>query len=330
MTLRCFEGPAGTGKTHNVVHHALDLVDGGILGEQNRVLALTFMNGARRRLHAKLNDHVAFRRRFECQTFDVFARILAARRCSLVRNSPEIAARAAGLNEFDGPCSIAASLLEQKQVVQWVAASFPLVLVDEAQDLDQHRLRILQGLSSSCSVNAAADEFQCLSDDRDTDAVMTWLEAAGQTTRLTEPMRTSLPGLLHAAGAVRDNRDIRTALTQRTRARNPTWYGQGFRLVESHASNAGIVAWTIANEISQRAGFTAILTPDSQSNLVRGAIDIITTRQWDRKGGATFGPYPCGWEASDRQVTDRLLKEITFPENANVETAFVALRLSLL
>ena len=204
MILRYFEGAAGTGKTHNVVAEALELVNGGILGEHNRVLALTFMNGARRQLRSRLSGHAPFRRRYECQTFDVFARTLAARRSSLVRSRPEIAERAAGLNEFDGPCSVAGSLLETGQIADWVAASFPVVLVDEAQDLDEHRLRILQRLAGPCHVLAAADEFQCLTEGRNTGAVIGWLESAGETTRLVQPMRTALPGLLAAASAVRD------------------------------------------------------------------------------------------------------------------------------
>jgi|GEM_PF-339369 len=326
MTLRYFEGPAGTGKTHNVVAEALALVNGGILGDYNRVLALTFMNGARRRLQSRLSRHAPFRRRYECQTFDVFARTLAARRNSLVRSRPEIAERAADLNEFDGPCSIAGSLLETEQIADWVAASFPVVLVDEAQDLDEHRLRILQGIAGPCHVLAAADEFQCLTAGRDTGAVIGWLEGAGETTRLVQPMRTTLPGLLAAAGAVRDRRDIRAVLAQSQRARGPTWNGRGFRLLETHAANAGLVAWTIANEISLRPGPTAILTPDSQSRLIRDAIDKLSERRWNRQGGQAFGPYPCVWEAGDRQIAASLLEEIAFPNRANFDEARAALQ----
>ena len=50
MTLRFFEGAAGTGKTHNIIEEARSLVAQNILGEHGRILALTFMNGARRRL----------------------------------------------------------------------------------------------------------------------------------------------------------------------------------------------------------------------------------------------------------------------------------------
>jgi superfamily I DNA/RNA helicase len=132
MTFDFFEGPAGTGKTYNIVGRAAELVSDGVLGEERRVLALTFTNGARRRLEVRLGTNAVFRRRFECQTFDVFARTLAARRRSLFSSNAELKAQVAALNEFDGPCFLAGSLLEMPAVRQWVAQSFPLVLVDDA------------------------------------------------------------------------------------------------------------------------------------------------------------------------------------------------------
>src|SRR6185312_13214996 len=174
MTFDFFEGPAGTGKTHNLVVRADELVRGGVLDDNQKVLALTFMNGARRRLDARLRDYPTFRRRFECQTFDVFARMLASRRRSLI--TPIQMDLAASLDDFDKPCCLAASLLESETVRHWLARTFPLVLVDEAQDRDSHRARLLQGLSRSCQIIAAADAFQCLDDGRDITDLTTWLE----------------------------------------------------------------------------------------------------------------------------------------------------------
>ncbi len=313
MTLDFFEGAAGTGKTHNLVGRACELVQGGVLGEHRRVLALTFMNGARRRLQARLGQNVLFRRRFECQTFDVFARTLAGRRRSLLSGNAAALAQSAALNEFDGPCFLASTLLETRAVQQWVAASFPLVLVDEAQDLDDHRMRVLQGLSASCSIIAAADAFQCLTDGRDTAGVMGWLEAAGQTHRLTQPIRTAQRGLLAAAGAIREGSDIRAVLTRSQRARNPTWNGQGFRLFETHASNAPLVAWAISNEMSQRNGQFAILTPDARNTLLRTALDTVRTRTWPRDNGQTFGPFPHTLETQDSETATALLTDIQLP-----------------
>jgi superfamily I DNA/RNA helicase len=325
MTLELFEGAAGTGKTYNLVNHAAELVRDGVLGEDRRVLALTFMNGARRRLQSNLGQNVLFRRRFECQTFDVFSRTLAARRRSLLTGNAAAIERAAALGEFDGPCSLAATLLETPAVQMWVAGSFPLILVDEAQDLDEHRLRVLQGLAGSCSIVAAADAFQCLADGRDTAGVMRWLEGTGRTNRLTQPRRTAQRGLLAAANAVREERDIKAVLTQSRQARNPTWYAPGFRLLETHASK-GLVAWAIANEMSLRTGQTAILTPDAGNRSLRTALDTVRTRTWPRDSGQTFGPFPFTWESKDDERANALLTSISLPPTATFADFCVVLK----
>ena len=180
------------------------------------LLTLTFMNGARRRLETRLSEEAAFRRRYECQTFDVFARTLAARRRSLLSGNVAVIERAAALNEFDRPCFLAASLLDFPSVQQWVARTFPLVLIDEAQDLNEHRFPILQGLSHSCPILAAADAFQCL-EGRTRHRVFDRLDGERRAAhRLTQVRRTRQQGLLAAALAIRDGGDIRTVLTAKS------------------------------------------------------------------------------------------------------------------
>lgn len=319
MTFDFFEGAAGTGKTHNLVGRAGEIVqEDGVLGEGHKLLALTFMNGARRRLGARLGENPAFRRRFDCQTFDVFARTLAARRRSLI--APAMKAQADTLSEFDGPCALAAGLLENEAVRQWVARSFPLVMVDEAQDLDEHRLRILQGLSPSCRIVAAADAFQCLRDGRDTAPLMGWLEGAGQTHRLTQVRRTTQQGLLAAALAVREGRDVKAVLTANTYKNRTTWSGAGFRLFEVRASKTkhALLSWAISNEMAQRQGQFVILTPDAGEPIIRAALVTVQTKPYTRKNsGATFGPYPHKWERRDSEEADTLLTNIALPDTAS-------------
>jgi hypothetical protein len=317
MTFDFFEGAAGTGKTYSLVERAGQLVQSGILEDGHRLLALTFMNGARRRLDARFGANPSFSGRFDCQTFDVFARALSARRRSLI--VPTLQEQAATLNVFDGPCYVAAALLEMPAVRHWVARSFPLVVVDEAQDLDEHRLRILQALSLSCRIVAAADSFQCLTDGRDITPLMGWLNAAGQAHRLTQPHRTSQQGLLAAALGVREGRDIRTVLTPSTFQNRTTWNGQGFRLLEAPATNRNhaLLSWSIANEIVQRQGPFAILTPDAGSAIIRGALTTVQTKQWKRKNGATFGPYSYAWDRQDTEEADALLAGVVLPEMAS-------------
>lgn len=316
MTFDFFEGAAGTGKTHNLVGRAAEIVQDGVLGEGQKLLALTFMNGARRRLDARLGENPAFRRRFDCQTFDVFARTLAARRRSLI--TPVLQAQADALSEFDGPCALAAGLLEYEAVRKWVARSFPLVLVDEAQDLDEHRMRVLQGLSLSCRIVAAADAFQCLHNGRDTAPLIGWLEGAGQTHRLMQVRRTTQQGLLAAALAVREGRDMKAVLTANTFNNRTSWNGAGFRLLDAPATNANhaLLTWAIANDIAQRQGPVVILTPDGNNAILRAALDTLQTKQHARKNGATFGPYPHTWERQDNEEANALLADIALPETA--------------
>lgn len=317
MTFDFFEGAAGTGKTHNLVGRAGEIVQDGALGDGHKLLALTFMNGARRRLDARLGENVAFRRRFDCQTFDVFARTLATRRRSLITSAMQ--AQVAALSEFDGPCALAAGLLELEPVRKWVARSFPLVLVDEAQDLDEHRMRILQGLARSCRIVAAADAFQCLHNGRDTTPLMGWLEGAGQTHRLTQVRRTNQQGLLAAALAVRQGQDVKAVLTANTYKNRTTWNGAGFRLMDAPATNANhaLLAWAIANDIAQRQGSVVILTPDASNAIIRATLATVQTKQHTRKNGATFGPYPHTWDRHDNEEADALLADIVLPENAS-------------
>lgn len=284
------------------------------------------MNGARRRLEARLGQSALFRRRFQCQTFDVFARTVATRRKSLLSGNLAATVKAALLGEFDGPCFLAGKLLEMPSVQQWVAASFPLVLVDEAQDLDEHRTCVLQGLSARCSIIAAADAFQCLADGRDTTGVMGWLEAAGQTHRLTQPKRTTQRGLLAAANAIRNGQALKRVLTQSQQTRNPTWNGQGFRLTETHAKSAGLVAWAIANEMSQRGGPVVVLTPDSKNALLRKALDTVHTRQWTRPNGQTFGPFPVPWEMEDTETAAKLVASVQLPSSLSYADCREALK----
>lgn len=318
MTFDFFEGAAGTGKTHNLVGRAGEIVGDGALDESQKLLALTFMNGARRRLNARLGEIAAFRRRFDCQTFDVFARTLAARRRSLI--TPDMQAQAAALSEFDGPCALAAGLLENESVQQWVARSFPLILVDEAQDLDEHRLGILKGLSPSCRIVAAADAFQCLQNGRDTAPLMDWLEGAGHIHRLTQVRRTTQQGLLAAALAVREGRDVKTVLTARTAQNGTSWSGAGFRLVEASIGkkNSGLLAWAIANDINQRQGSVVILTPDANHQIIRAALQTVQTKQQVyKKSSVTFGPYSHTWDRHDNEEANALLADIVLPETAS-------------
>ena len=232
-----FEGPAGSGKTHHLIEHVQAVGNGLLAGRDSKLLALTFMNGARQRLNGRFGAVPRLRGRFLCLTIDSFASLLAHRRRAILRCLPDEPPDA-HLSIFDRNCINAARLLELAPVAAWVGASYPLVVVDEAQDLDPHRLRILKALATCLYVVAAADEFQNLNEALDTVDVMHWLRSAATVTSLSSVKRTSQDGLLRVAGALRESRSVCSELTSQGRFL-PCHVGAGVRIVEPPATSVG-------------------------------------------------------------------------------------------
>jgi hypothetical protein len=73
MTVMAFEGPAGAGKTHRLMDELQAALAARPLAEHERVLALTYMNGSRRRLDGRLAGIEALSGRYEATTLDSFA-----------------------------------------------------------------------------------------------------------------------------------------------------------------------------------------------------------------------------------------------------------------
>jgi hypothetical protein len=196
MPFEGFEGPAGTGKTRHLTDAILHRVAVEPLATHQRVLALTFMHGSRRRLEAQFSALAGLRGRHTCMTIDSFAGHVVERWRSLA--TPHNA----HAGNFNQTCDACGRLLEETQIAKWVAATFPVLAVDEAQELSPPRLRIIRALAPHVKLYVAADEFQCLDEDIDTAPFMTWFRT-GRITSLTRFWRTSQKGLLGAAAALR-------------------------------------------------------------------------------------------------------------------------------
>jgi len=317
MTFDFFEGPAGSGKTFSMVAHARQLIENDALGEGQHMLALTFMNGARRRLTSSLNAEASFRRKFDCLTFDSFAQSLAKRRSAKLTDG--MRQQAEGLGQFHGPCFLASELLKDAEVRRWVARTYPMVLVDEAQDLDVHRQGIVLGLKECCTTVVAADSFQCLSDGQETAEFIDRLLSAGTTHTLTQSHRTNKAGLLAAALAVRNGEDIRAVLNEEAigKTNRVHWIGEGIELVEvpATAKNPGLLAWNLAFQFRLGSDDVALLTPDSANTIIRNALGTVANKQ---------GPWPhnaflVSWEGGDSSVADELAEAIDFPDTASYD-----------
>jgi hypothetical protein len=198
MPFQGFEGPAGTGKTYELIEAARARAGQNQFGAQQRLLALTFMHGSRRRLHERFASHPETRDRAVCMTIDSFA-------YNVLRRWRSVAGPLPNAREFDRICGACGAILERPEVARWIVATFPVVAIDEAQELSPERLKIGKALADHADMLIAADEFQCLDDNIDTGPFQEWFHA-GQVQRLTRVRRTNRPGLLDAALAVRQGR----------------------------------------------------------------------------------------------------------------------------
>ena len=154
------------------------------------------MHGSRRRLDERLRTVPALRGRSVALTIDSFARTVWQRWRSLA------VSRNLRLGDFDQTCDACGQLLEHPPAADWVARSFPILVVDEAQELSTPRLQIIRALAERIALFVAADEFQCLNEDLDTAPFMEWFRT-GHIVSLTDVHRTTRGGLLRAGIALR-------------------------------------------------------------------------------------------------------------------------------
>src|SRR5690606_7414876 len=138
--------------------------------------------------------------RADCSTIDSFAWRLVCRWTSLASVSGFSDLKP---DQYDRVCDAAAAILAVDEVSGWVAATFPILLVDEAQDLTENRLRIVEGLANRLEVFAAADEFQCLKEELRPNPACAWLKQVCAVEELTQPQRTNNAELLDAAADIR-------------------------------------------------------------------------------------------------------------------------------
>ncbi|CAK1282236.1 Superfamily I DNA and RNA helicases [Burkholderia pseudomallei] len=302
MTVRAFTGGAGCGKTHQLMRSLVEHLEATPLQDGQKVLALTFMHGSRRRLEERLGQLQILKGRVECSTIDSFARRLVRRWLSLAGTlgfaniDPE---------QYEQVCDAAGALLQNRDVCSWVVATFPVLLVDEAQDMTESRLRIVEGLASRLEVFAAADEFQCLNEDLRPNPACAWLAQVCDAEELTQPRRTNEAELIDAAAAIR-------------RGEAPS-SGRVF-MVASTARPPLAGAWLNSNLCWYGGGKSvAIITP------TLGAF-AQATMEWAARNTNSrgAGPYSVPWEESEVKAGECFLDNIAFQDTNDI-AAVIAL-----
>jgi hypothetical protein len=284
---------------------------GGRLREQplashERVLALTFMHGARRRLDSRLREIDGLGGRYQAVTVDSFAWRLVQRWRRLVASlghaiPPE--------ERFDHTCALAATLLARPAVKSWVAVSYPLVLVDEAQDLSVERSAMVAEAATSAHIMLAYDEFQCLNPALRPMPILDWLPRVCKPISLTECRRTDDAELLAAAHAVRDGRAVN---------RN----GRHFKVIPT-PGQPHFAATYLANFIAWRGrGRVAVLTPSRRGGF---ADNIVALVRAGPVGKHQNGPFQIIWESGDESDRKDLWQRLDIPNRCSIPEALAAL-----
>ena len=306
MSIRAVEGGAGCGKTHRLMEMLAETLATHPLTEGQRVLALTFMHGARRRLSDRLKGVAGLSGRVQCCTVDAFAwRIY--RRWRGLATALGIAVASEG--EFDAVCGAAGLLLEQAAVRSWAAMSFPIILVDEGQDLRLQRLHMLVGLSTATHALIAADEFQCLDQTLRPNPLVTWLQNVAESETLVLVRRTNVGGLLAAAAAIRGGQ--------------APVNGQGFRILQPGVS-VPLAATLLANAIAWRqGGEVAVITPALQGGFAQSVVARVAQGPC---GQRQSGPYNIYWEGNDRDEVQLIVGALQLPAAPTAAETCAALR----
>lgn len=292
MTVQAFTGGAGCGKTYQLMQSLSAHLEVAPLKDGQKVLALTFMHGSRRRLEERLGQLGVLRGRTDCSTIDSFAWRLIRRWRSL---AVTLGYADIESNQYERVCDAAGALLQIEEVCGWVAATFPVLLVDEAQDLTANRLRLVEGLALRLQVFVAADEFQCLNEDLRPNPACAWLAQVCPAEELNQSKRTNVVELIDAAAA------IRSGLAPKS--------GKLFK-VELTPKPQLAGAWLSGNLCWYGGGKSvAIITP-AMGAFAKAAVTW-TANNKTTKGA---GPYSVSWEASEAKSASSFLAELALQE----------------
>lgn len=286
MSLLLFEGPAGTGKTTRLVDTArIRLAEHPLLPEE-RALALTKFHGSRRRMEARLKGQHGLGCCVDCLTIDSFAWHLLRRWRGLVREMGAVPQQGA----FQAITQVAGCLLQQSAVGAWVGRRYPLVIIDEMQDCKGGEIEILAGLAPHAHCICAADAFQDLSGDKESD-VISWASRVGEAVTLSTVYRTQVSGLISAATALRDS----TALTSDR--------GSGFEIRSAARAPmaGGSVSWCL--QLWRDSPQIAIISPTrpGTSPFVDDLLRWMAYNKAKGRDNATAGPFSVSWEAGDEE-----------------------------
>ena len=257
-------GPAGSGKTTRLLHETAIIARSTGLQPQQKVLAMAYMHGARKRMEASFAETpscVELPRRIT--TIDGFSLDLLNRwrtaqgftwpfvprqgnedRPPYVRDFRTYAT-------FDQINRQSVELLGSPTIAKLIAASYPVVVIDEFQDCCGPRLDVVRALSKITRLIVAADGFQVLDDVHGCPAI-DWVDSLQESEcerhSLTGCYRTTQTPILNAARALRENTRVADETV-------PVFYGRPAQLV--YRIMERITAWGWAGKWGGQAALIA-------------------------------------------------------------------------
>ncbi|HTK34934.1 MAG TPA: ATP-dependent helicase [Caulobacteraceae bacterium] len=298
MSLMAFEGGAGSGKTHSVMEELAGELSREPLKVHQRVLALTFMHGARHRLDEKLEGIGSLRGRYDAMTIDSFAWTICRRWQSRLRAYGQELPDLEQDGAFDTVCGLAARLLEDADVRKWVTASYPYILIDEAQDLFGPRLAMVDQLRLDACVLLAFDDFQCLNSRNRPVAVVGWIAERCHPKVLQGCRRTNVTELLQAATEIRDGKAIAAS-------------GSSFQVKLAPGGKTGpALPATLAAYAMMKTGTFALLSPSrpASSAYVRDIVEMVRTQSLGK--AKNVGPFDIRWEGAEEEPIKALRMQL--------------------
>jgi superfamily I DNA/RNA helicase len=304
VKLTLFEGEAGSGKTFSLATTLTSHIESTSLGEGQKVLALTFMHGSRRRLQSRLQLVPGLRQRFTCCTFDRLAWQITHRWRSLAKVVfGSIPGEADG---YEITCRMAAALLNRDDVSRWVATTYPVVVIDEMQDVRGDRLVMIQALARFATVIAAADEFQDLNGGEDGNEGIEWMRANATVHSLTTNRRTTSTALLAAAAAIRSGGDVKSGSDFR------------FAAVPTHHLAAAYAALQLATRGTQDVVFV-VPTGPGKAPFVKDTIDKLAAGPIHLKTqNRNVGPFSIMWESGTNEEEAMVAAAIDLPDDRDM------------
>lgn len=294
MSVSGFEGAAGCGKTFALIKKLEQQIAQRTILQHERVLALTYMHGSRKRLSNKLSSVNTIKGRFDCLTVDSLAALVCRRWLTLLR---ALELQPAAETDYNTQCLNVSRLLQTAEVQIWFKLSYPFVIIDEAQDLCEIRTGLISSIANCTDVFLALDEFQCLNDELKPNPAVQWLHSQCTPTTLTTFHRTNDSDLLAAARAIREGQA-------------PV---SGGRFSFNATPGIPIAAAAVASAIAYGGtADIAIISPSLTGGFAQSIVErVITTACGKRK----LGPYNIRWEQSDAAVIERLTTDIPISDN---------------